>query len=522
MKSNIDERLAGMSLEEKLGQMFMARGVDLFTGETLDLISRGLIGGIQAKSVNTADLIKQGTEAAPHTLFVGADMETGFAGTGFKGTPMPWQIAVGAVGSEEVAYQWAEIAALEARAYGLNWVFGPVVDIANEPANPYANLRCLSSDKQEVARLGAAITRAYQDNGLQVAAKHYPGAGRSPVDGHIEMMSVDCPREEFEDTELFVYKELIRRADLSGIMTGHICVPAVDGDRPATTSARLMSYLGKLGFKGLLITDSLTMKGVKSRIASKELFAQALAVGHDVILGDYTLPPSEQLGYMVDAARNATVSEQQIDRSVRKILRAKQRIESQKVRRSVDREAHRHAAQTISRRAVTLVGEQSALADLGNARMMIVVALEEEARPVGAEMASAEGGSSLPKLLAARFPNAEVVTIADTPLPHVIESTLERALPYSSVMFVGYALIHSYKGTGDFSRKLLALIGGLREKIRVFVTVGNPFAARELPDFPCHVFAFHGTFAEQALVEVLAGERQAEGRLPFSLARGAR
>ena len=99
---------------------------------------------------------------------------------------------------------------------------------------------------------------------------------------------------------------------------------------------------------------------------------------------------------------------------------------------------------------------------------------------IGAEVSFGEAAPLAP-ILEAVFPEAEVLVISEEPLPGEIERTLDKAEQYREIIFCGSALCGSYKGTADFSRRLLALIGGLRRRIRVFVTIGNPFAARELP-----------------------------------------
>lgn len=91
---------------------------------------------------------------------------------------------------------------------------------------------------------------------MQVAAKHFPGAGRSPVDSHMETARLACTREQFENEELRVFREVIRASRLSGVMSGHILVPAVDQDRISTVSPEIMRQLDRLGFDGIRITDS--------------------------------------------------------------------------------------------------------------------------------------------------------------------------------------------------------------------------------------------------------------------------
>ncbi len=514
---NIEKTLKSLSMEEKLGQMFMARGLKIFPDETNSLIAKGLIGGIHCRAGDTAGEIEKIQDVSPIMLFVATDMETGFVGENFSGTQMPWPMALGAVGSEKLAYKWAQIAARESRAHGVNFVFGPVLDIANEPASPFVNIRSLSADKHEIIRLAAAVIKGYQENGLQISAKHYPGAGRFPADNHIEPMILTCSREEFESEELFVYKELIKRAGLNGVMSGHIAVQAVDRNKPATVSEKLISYLNDFGFKGLLITDSLAMKGIRSQIPLGELLAQSLAAGHDIILGDYNLSPGEQLEYMYRAFKDGIISEEKINNSVGKILKAKDRIQKNIQGKEIDRKQHKAISFEIHRKAISVIGDRKQLGCVRERRTLFIVALEKEEKPVGAEIEIRTVESEMKHLIKKRFPDAEIKIITDHPGPAVIEATLDKALDYNSVVFVAYAMIHSYKGTADFSRRLLALIKGLKEKIKVFIIFGNPYAARELPLLPCRLFAYYGAHAERAAIEALAGDFEPTGKLPVEI-----
>ncbi len=501
-----------MSIKQKIGQMFMARGLDRFTDETTRLIKEGLIGGVHVYFRNTKEEIEEAQQISPFPLFIATDMETGFAGGNFGGTAMPWQMALTAAGSEELAYECSVAIAREARAFGVNYAFGPVLDIANEPRHPFANLRCLSSDKKEVVRFGAAIIKGFQDNGMQVAAKHYPGAGRFANDNHIETIILDCPKEEFENDELYVYRELIKSAGLNGIMSGHVAAKEIDGDTPATVSRKLIQYLDDFSFEGLLITDSLAMKGITMKYPHEELLPLSIAAGHDIILGDYNVSPEYQLEIMYKAHKDGIISEDRINRSVEKIIKAKESILNAQVPLPEAGE-NKKLSHKINRKSITLTGDSNCLNGIKK-ETLFIVSKELDNDVIGAEMAMSNSHVDIVKLLNASFPENKILEISANPRPSEIESTMNEALGYDSVVFIGYALIFSYKGTADFSRSLLAMISGMKSKIEVFAVMGNPFAARELPELPCVLYGYHGADAESAIVETLHGELVPSGRLP--------
>jgi beta-glucosidase-like glycosyl hydrolase len=422
-------------------------------------------------------------------------------------------MALGGAGSEELAYEWGAAIAGEAKAFGVNYVFGPVVDIANEPRHPFANLRCLSSDKNEVVRLGTAIIKGFQVNGMQVAAKHYPGAGRFTNDNHIETIILECSREEFEHDELYVYRELIKKADLNGIMSGHIAMKEIDGNTPATVSRKLISYLDDFKFEGLLISDSLAMKGITMEYPPETLLPLCLNAGHDIILGDYNISPEYQLEILYKAYKDGIITEKRIDQSVSKIMKAKKNIINAHSEPTI-KEKNASLSREINKRSITLTGDPASLKEIRKGTLFIV-SRELDNEIIGAEMAMSNSSQDISKLLREYFPANKLMEVSANPRPSEIESTMNESLKYDSVVFIGYALIFSYKGTADFSRSLLAMIRGMKNKIKVFVLVGNPFAARELPELPCVLYGYHGAFAESTLVEALSGNLAPSGKLPI-------
>lgn len=510
--------LAGLSLEQKIGHMIMGRGLSRFTDEILTMIHDGRMTNIQAgigpdEPRQLAEI--QNSLSLP--MLVGTDMEWGFSGGYLPGVAMPNVLAMGALDDEQAAYDWAAMAAREAREYGVNMTYGPVVDFATNPKNPMGNIRLIGSDPDLVIRMAAAMIRGYQDNGMLVSAKHYPNAaGRPEVDNHIQQGVLNCDRQTFENEELRVYRELVKQANLSGVMSGHVLVPALDPHNMATTSTILVQALRDQGFDGVLMTDSLAMKGVRSFIKQDELLPAVLASGHDLILIDYAQPPEKQFQQLLQTVQSGRVPESAIDTSVKRILRAKLRI-AQLTPPAPDRAAHQSASLEMSRRAITVKGNFSSELKCRQApeQTLIIIAREGKVPEVLTELAN-QAKFHLEEHLQKHFPKCKLLNISDNPTPVDMERTLDESLNYRHIVFVTYALFHSYKGTADLSRPLLAMIGGLAHKIECMVLFGNPFAARHLPELPRIMFPYWGSCAERTAVETLAGQNTPRGKMPVS------
>lgn len=515
LSSEVETILAGLTLEQKIGHMIMGRGLSRYSGEVAAMIKAGLMCNIQAGiGPDEPQQLAEIQKSLPLPMLVGADMEWGFNGGFLTGVALPNAMAIGAIDDEQVAYDWAAMAAREAREYGVNMVYGPVVDFATNPKNPMGNIRLIGGNPDIVIRLASAMVRGYQDNGMLVSAKHYPNAaGRPEVDNHIEQGRLLCDRPTFANGELRVYRELVKRAALSGVMSGHVLVPSLDPENMATTSPILVQALRDQGFEGVLMTDSLAMKGLRSFIKHDELLPAVMASGHDLILIDYAQAPEEQYQQLLVTVKSGRVSENTIDISVRRILKAKLRIARSKPA-PADRAAHQSAALTMSRRAVSMRGDFSVLRRRDwTKNTLIIIAREEAVSEVKTELAN-KTQFKLEQYLHAEFPECTLLNISDSPAPLEMERTLAATLEYQHVVFVTYALFHSYKGTADLSRPLLAMISGLAHKIDCLVLFGNPFAARHLPELPAIVFPYWGGAAEQAAVETLAGRNEPKGKLP--------
>jgi beta-N-acetylhexosaminidase len=516
-----------LSLDQKIGQLFLARtpklcamlattGVKISEQDVYALLEKGLLCGFYAGRDSTPEEIQSYQEKSSIPLFIATDIETGAVAPDMKSvTPLPMQMAMGAFASEGDAYQWAKMAALEARANGFNYAFGPVVDLALIPGSTCVGLRTFGDDPARVADLGAAVIKGYQDHGLLVSAKHYPGFGGSLHDAHLRMCELDISREKFLKQELSVYKKIIQKVELGGVMTGHIIVPSIDPGDCATTSKPLIDLLRQAGFNGVLITDSLAMKGLKIRVPSKYAHQMALKAGHDLILSDYAISPLQGLQYIREALEEGIISEEIIDRSVERILQAKRRIFSYRPP-LFNREEHIRISEEFSRKSITVAGRLPVLDK--SKKYLILISEEKERKQVRGELVLDTSFRTLPEdYLKQDLPNAILMRISEYPDAETIEKILEISVQYDEIIVIAYAYPGAYKGNAHFTRPFIHLVNGLTEKISVFVFFGLPFAVGELLPLKCVIYGYLGGFAEKTTFDVLLGREKGTGKLPVKL-----
>jgi len=219
-------------------------------------------------------------------LWVAVDQEGGrVARLRAPFTEWPPMATLGRSGDETLAHRFAAALAVELRAVGVTLDYAPVLDIHTNPKNPIIGDRALSENAEAVARLGAAIVRGLQENGVAACGKHFPGHGDTSVDSHLALPLVEHPPDRIRRVECVPFREAIRH-DVAFIMTAHILVPSLDDQRPATLSPAIVRGMlrEELDFDGVILSDDLEMKAIADTYTVPDAAVQAVAAGCDGVL----------------------------------------------------------------------------------------------------------------------------------------------------------------------------------------------------------------------------------------------
>src|SRR5205807_255050 len=260
-----------MTLEEQIGQLLMVGfWGDRPSQEIIDLIQRHHIGNVLLFSRNIRDtrqvfeltrslqtIAREAGQRYP--LLVAIDQENGLVQRlGEAVTLFPGNMALGAIGSEQIAYDIALATGRELKALGINMNLAPVVDVNNNPANPVIGVRSFGEDPHRVARLSAATVKGYRAAGIITSLKHFPGHGDTAVDSHLALPIIPYTMERLEAVELVPFKSGIE-AGADSVMIAHLYLPSLMQDEmvPSTVSPAVVTELlrKKLGFDGLIISD---------------------------------------------------------------------------------------------------------------------------------------------------------------------------------------------------------------------------------------------------------------------------
>ncbi len=339
--------LDALSLEQQVAQMVIVRASGFFFDHQIRYpqweppraalrrwVEKLGIGGViflGGSAVELALRTQQFQEWATVPLLMAADVEEG-VGQRFSGaTWFPPPMALGAIAQSNLpqaialAEQMGAVTAAESRAIGLNWVFAPVVDVNNNPANPVINVRAFGETVDSVSQLATAFIRGAQTHPILTTAKHFPGHGDTAVDSHLELPILTHDLERLQQLELPPFVAAIA-ANVDAVMTAHVQIPALDPQYPATLSDRILTHqLRKtLGFEGLIVTDALMMGAITQRYGPHSAPVLAVEAGADIIL--MPVDPEAAIQAVCTAVQEGRIPRDRIRDSVERIWRAKEKV----------------------------------------------------------------------------------------------------------------------------------------------------------------------------------------------------
>lgn len=357
--------ISKMTLREKIGQMlcFAFHNTE-YDEQIAAFIHEFQLGGVIYFARNilnieqVASLNQKMQSESKIPLFIGLDQEGGPVLRIMRGiTPLPGAMALSA-GDPNQIYEITKTVAENLRCLGFNLNFAPVGDVNNNPANPVINSRSYSDDPKVVAECAISAFKGFQDGGILPTIKHFPGHGNTSVDSHLGLPVVKSNRAQVFQTELVPFIGAIAEG-IDGVMISHILYENFDHEYPASLSYNVITRLLKeeLGFKGLIVTDSLTMGAINSRFSSEEIVEKAVNAGNDLLIFCGKADLNEQRG-IVQAfeklVEEGKISKARIDESVKKILKLKAKyaasdIDVSKIQVQSD------LARTLQNQSVTLV-----------------------------------------------------------------------------------------------------------------------------------------------------------------------
>ncbi len=381
----IKETIENMSLEEKTGQLFCMNIRD-YSDEMLDYMFDAMkVGGVMYRQGELKEVLaftKKLQERSSVPVLVAANLEKGGEDVVRGGTQIGSEMEVAATQDERFAEKLGTVCGREGRAAGVNWAFSPIIDIDYNFRNPITNTRTFGSNPDVVARMGSAYVKSIQEHKIAACIKHFPGDGLDERDQHLVSSINDFSCEEWDATYGKVYQACIEAGALT-CMIGHILQPAYtryfnpavrdEEIMPATLSSEIMTGLlrGKLGFNGLICTDSSTMNGFSIPMDRSEAVPLSIACGADMFL--FSRNMKEDFGYMAAGIEKGIISAERLEEALTRILAVKAALgmhrktevpeigQSEKI---IGCEEHKKWAAECADQAITLVKEEKGVLPL--------------------------------------------------------------------------------------------------------------------------------------------------------------
>ena len=332
-KKWVDSIYNTFSLDEKIGQLFMpmvfSERDSLHYKSTLDIIKNHKIGGLvfsRGGPVKQSQWLNTFQENSTIPLLIAMDAEWGVAMRLDSVKGFPWPMTLGAVKDTLLLRAIGKRMGDQENRLGVHYSFSPVLDINTNQRNPIIGNRSYGSSSERVTRQALAIMLGHQDAGILTSGKHFPGHGDTAQDSHKTLPIVNFNADRINKVELAPYKSLIKNG-LSSVMVAHLNVPSITKKGlPTSLSSDVIRGIlkGDLGFKGLIVTDALNMKGVSEYSKVNNIDLTAFLAGNDLLLISNDI--AKGINAIKRSYENGKVTEDRLSHSVKKILKAKYKV----------------------------------------------------------------------------------------------------------------------------------------------------------------------------------------------------
>ena len=527
-RSQVDRLLDKMSIREKVAQLFIvafsADEKDRATIEALNLVrEEKTLGGV---IVMNSDLIpatkvlnKLHSLSDRIPLLTTIDGEWGPAMRFGTITPFPRQMQLGALDSDSLIYKMGIAIGLQSKRAGYDVNFSPSVDINSNPKNPVINTRSFGENIEKVAAYGLAYMAGMKSVGVPGSAKHFPGHGDTDVDSHLALPELPFSRERIDSVELRPFKVLMM-GGVDMVMVAHLKVPSLDNSgKPASISKPIITELlrEELGYKGIIITDALNMKGVADYLKPEEIPLEAYKAGCDIIL--MPIKAKEAITIMEKAIRRGDISEEELDVRCRKMLKLKESlgilnerslVDITDIEKNLNRPEYISLINDIANKSITLIDNKD--------ETIPIRSLEDRIGYLS--IGGSKNGKEMAEYLM-RYTNIDTIILRRNYKERDISNSLNKLNVNGHIIVAMHNT--DFRPQADFGLKKeeIAAITRFAENKKVtFVYFGNPLAIPYIEGrekFASFILGYNNTdYNNLAVAQIIFGANGALGRLPLS------
>ena len=535
----VDSTLATLTLRQRVGQMTHVWVLGDYTS-TEDTTWREIhewmvgdgVGGVTMSlgtPIEVAVKINAMQRLAKVPLLIASDLEPGLSRlkggifapyllTAGSATVIPSNMAIGATGRTEDAYEAARVIGKEGRAVGIQIAFAPTVDVNNNPNNPVINTRSFGEDPEQVGKMSAAFVRGLQSVGMVATPKHFPGHGDTETDSHNALAVVRSSRARLDSVELVPFRAAIE-AGAASLMTAHIALPAMGTPNvPATLVPSVIHGLLRdtLEFRGLTFTDAMTMEAVGKGYSVEESAVLAVKAGADILLKPGNVRRS--IDAVVAAVEKGEITAARIEESTRRSLELKARTGAaftpyrnlDSLRAVVGLPAHWEVARGIAERAVTLLRDQRNQIPFAPQATVLLVVYAPELDIEAGRIFTAELGKGA---------RVRSIRIGPQTGREVLDSLARASANVDRIVVSTH--VRRIEGEGRFAvaqrvSEWIDSIAGIRPL--TLVAHGNPYVIRQFPKVGTYMVTYGiDPSLERASAQALLGLIPISGHAPISL-----
>ena len=529
---NVKKKLTNLTLREKIAQMVISNSL----GENYDeesaeykrlkkLCTNTKVGGFiffKGTSAGYSELSNKLQRFSETPLLISADFERGTGMRVTDGTLFPNNMAIGAANNTELAYKMGLSIASETRALGIHQNYAPVCDVNNNPNNPIINVRSFGEDPELVSRMSEAMIKGLQDGKVIATAKHFPGHGDTEIDSHNDLPVLNFSMDRLNKIELVPFKNSIEKNVMS-VMIAHLSFPELESkpNVPASLSENIVNGLliNQLGFKGLVVTDALNMKGITKYFSTSEVAVMCLNAGIDLIL--MPINEEETVSAIENAVNNGVITEERINQSAEKILKAKEwlglfknkYVNEDEVSSKVNTAESNKLAQQIADGSITLVKDDNNILPLKSKdEKTIVFNLSDGKDNINSDYFSNK--------IKETNNNTEIIDIVSEIPSGEFTELFAESTAYKVVIVAIYAKVRY--GTGKISInsshvKLLNSMDKIGKKL-IVISFGNPYLLEEFSNISNYICAYgDADVSINSAIKAIYGDIKFKGRLPVSI-----
>ncbi len=528
----VKKKLSEMPLREKIAQMVISNTIPAEYDESSSsfnklkkLCTEDKVGGFiffKGESWQYAKLSNKLQEMSDVPLLISADFERGTAMRVNDGTLFPNNMAIGAANNPDLAYQMGLLIAKETRLLGVHQNYAPVCDVNNNPNNPIINVRSFGEDPTLVSKMSQSLFKGLQDGKVIATVKHFPGHGDTEIDSHNDLPVLNFDMDRMNSIELVPFKNAVNNNVMS-VMIAHLSFPQLDATPhlPSSLSSSIVNDLlqKQIGFKGLVVTDALNMKGITKYFSVELVAVLCVKAGIDLIL--MSLDERKTIDAIEKAVNNGNITEDRINTSAEKILKAKEWlglfenkfVNDADVHKTLPKTEGEVLAQKIADESITLVKDEYNLLPIKDKSSKVMLVTLSDAGDY-------QSRNNLAQSLTAKFPNTTSVDYSGEIPASYLPTLVDMCNKYDYIIVGVYAKVRFGTGKISMLQSHIDLIKELAKTNKNFIVVayGNPYLLKKFSWIPGYICAYGDSpVSIDASVKAITGEIKFKGKLPVGI-----